>query len=175
VIQRLIDQFKLFIEEQSGWKLLWNDDGTDKPEEAAQLLFRGIVQYYCIANNIVIDREVEIGRGPVDIKFSNGYSVAASSNVPTASTLIFTACFGVFMAFVFYRAGESVIATIMAHLSLNIMTAMGGVRLSSFVFWTTLATIFSVAAIGASIAMSRSARGMVAVDRGQTAPSRPLG
>ena len=69
-----------------------------------------------------------------------------------------TACFGVFMAFVFYRAGESVIATILAHLSLNIMTAMGGVRLSSFVFWTTLATMFSVVAIWASIAMSRSVR-----------------
>jgi hypothetical protein len=74
VIQRLLDQFQLFIEEQGGWKLLWNDDETEKPEEAAQLLFRGIVQYYCQANNIVIDREVEIGRGPVDFKFSNGYS-----------------------------------------------------------------------------------------------------
>ena len=69
-----------------------------------------------------------------------------------------TACFGVFMAFVFYRAGESVMATILAHLSLNITTAMGGVRLSSVVFWTTLATMFSVVAILASIAMSRSAR-----------------
>ena len=94
---------------------------------------------------------------------------------PLASSLVFIACFGVFMAFVFYRAGESVIATIMAHLSLNIMTAMGGVRLSSFMFWTTLATIFSVVAVCASIAMSRSVRGMEAVDDGQTAPSRPLG
>jgi membrane protease YdiL (CAAX protease family) len=94
---------------------------------------------------------------------------------PLASTLVFTACFGVFMAFVFYRAGESVIATIVAHLSLNIMTAMGGVRLSSFVFWTTLATGFLVVAICVSIAMRRSGLGMVAVDRGQTTPSRPLG
>ncbi len=83
---------------------------------------------------------------------------------PLASTLIMTACFGVFMAFVFYRAGESVLATILAHLSLNIMTAMGGVRLSSFVFWTTLAAIFSVIAIFASIAMWRSVRGIVPVD-----------
>jgi hypothetical protein len=90
-----------------------------------------------------------------------------------ASTLVFTACFGVFLAFVFYQAGESVIATILAHLSLNIMTAMGGVRLSSFVFWNTLATIFSAVAICASIAMSQSARRMVAVDGGQTVPNRP--
>jgi membrane protease YdiL (CAAX protease family) len=94
---------------------------------------------------------------------------------PLASTLIMIACFGVFMAFVFYRAGESVIATILAHLSLNIMTAMGGVRLSSVVVWTTLATIFSVVAILASIAMSRSARVTVAVEHGQTTPSRPFG
>ena len=94
---------------------------------------------------------------------------------PLASTLMMTACFGVFMAFVFYRAGESVIATILAHLSLNIMTAMGGVRLSSVVFWTTLATIFSVVAIFASIAMSRSARVALAIEHGQTTPSRPLG
>ena len=92
---------------------------------------------------------------------------------PVASTLIMTACFGVFMAFVFYRAGESVIATILAHLSLNIMTALGGVRLSSVVFWTTLATIFSVVAILASIAMSRWARGTMTVEHGQTTPSRP--
>jgi membrane protease YdiL (CAAX protease family) len=94
---------------------------------------------------------------------------------PLAPTLIMTACFGVFMAFVFYRAGESVLATILAHLSLNIMTAMGGVRLSSFVFWATLATIFSLIAISASIAMRRSVRGIIPVERGQTTPTRPLG
>jgi membrane protease YdiL (CAAX protease family) len=94
---------------------------------------------------------------------------------PLASSLVFIASFGVFMAFVFCRAGESVIATILAHLSLNIMTAMGGVRLSSFVFWTTLATIFSVVATCVSIAMSRSVRGTVAADRGRTTPSRSLG
>jgi len=74
VIDRLVGQFKLYIEEQGGWGLLWNDDGTEKPEEAAQLLFRGIVQHYCQASNISLDREVELGRGPVDFKFSTGYS-----------------------------------------------------------------------------------------------------
>jgi hypothetical protein len=73
VINRVVAQFKLFIEQQGGWSLLWNDGSQDKPEEAAQLLFRGIVQHYCHANNIEIDREVELGRGPVDFKFSSGY------------------------------------------------------------------------------------------------------
>jgi hypothetical protein len=33
----------------------------------------GIARNYCRANNIVVDREVELGRGPVDFKFLNGY------------------------------------------------------------------------------------------------------
>ncbi len=74
VIERVMAEFRLYIEEQRGWKLLWNDDGTEKPEEAAQLVFLGIARSYCRANNIVVDREVELGRGPVDFKFSNGYA-----------------------------------------------------------------------------------------------------
>jgi hypothetical protein len=81
VIEHLILQYKLFIEEQGGWSLLWNERGADKPEDAAQLLFRGIAQNYCHANNIVIDREVELGRGPVDFKFSSGYAHRAHLEV----------------------------------------------------------------------------------------------
>jgi hypothetical protein len=74
VIDKVIQQYRLFIEEQGGWSLLWKDAGRDdKPESAAQLLFRGIAQSYCRANNVVLDAEVNLGRGPVDFKFSNGY------------------------------------------------------------------------------------------------------
>lgn len=73
VIELVIGKYKTYVEEQGGWKLLWNDDGTEKPEEAAQLLFKGIAKAYCEANNIVLDREVELGRGPIDFKFSNGF------------------------------------------------------------------------------------------------------
>jgi hypothetical protein len=77
VIDQLVAQFKLYVEQQGGWSLLWNDNGREKPEDAAQLLFKGIVHHYCRANNIVVDREVELGRGPVDFKFSNGYEQRA--------------------------------------------------------------------------------------------------
>lgn len=73
-IERVVSEFQLYIEEQRGWKLLWNDDGTEKLEEAAQLVFLGIARSYCRANDIVVDREVYLGRGSVDFKFSNGYS-----------------------------------------------------------------------------------------------------
>ncbi len=73
-IDLIISQFKLFVEDQGGWELLWERAGVkEKPEHAVQLLFRGIAQHYCKANNIVLDAEVNLGRGPVDFKFSNGY------------------------------------------------------------------------------------------------------
>jgi hypothetical protein len=72
VIDLIIEQFRLFIEEQRGWSLLW-DGAKDKPETAAQLIFYGLARNYCQANNIVIDPETDFGRGPVDFKFSNGY------------------------------------------------------------------------------------------------------
>jgi hypothetical protein len=81
VIALVIRQFRLFVEEQGGWELLWDSSGKDKPERAAQLLFRGIAQHYCKANNISLDAEVNLGRGPVDFKFSNGYSRRAHLEV----------------------------------------------------------------------------------------------
>ena len=72
-IESLIDQYQLFVEQQGGWKLLWNESKDPKNEEASQLLFKGIAAAHCRANDIVMDREVELGRGPVDFKFSSGY------------------------------------------------------------------------------------------------------
>ena len=80
VIEQIISQFRLFVEEQGGWWLLW--DGPDeKPERAPQLVFYGIARNYCKANNIVIDPETDLGRGPVDFKFSNGYEHRAHLEV----------------------------------------------------------------------------------------------
>lgn len=77
-IEKIIRKFSHFVEEQGGWRLLWNTNNVDeKPEDAAQLLFKGVAQSYCEANDIVIDREVELGRGSVDFKFSNGFEKRA--------------------------------------------------------------------------------------------------
>lgn len=72
VIEMVVEQFRLFVEEQRGWWLLW-DGLNEKPEAAPQLVFFGIARNYCKANNIVLDPETDLGRGPVDFKFSNGY------------------------------------------------------------------------------------------------------
>ena len=68
----ICDRFKHYVEENRGWELLWNDDGSAKSERAAQLLFLGIVKNYCQANDIDITPEAEVGRGPVDFKVSRG-------------------------------------------------------------------------------------------------------
>ena len=79
-IEKIIHAYQLFIEDQGGWYLLW-DGAKAKPEHAPQLLFRGIAQSYCKANDISLDSEVNLGRGPVDFKFSNGYSRRAHLEV----------------------------------------------------------------------------------------------
>lgn len=66
--------------------------------------------------------------------------------MPMISTLVSIALFGLFMAYVFHQTGGSVLATIVAHLSLNIASGFGGVQLSSIVFWRTLIVIFAVIA-----------------------------
>jgi hypothetical protein len=81
----VLEQFEQFIENNSGYKLLWDDRLTrSKSEEAAQLIFTGIVKHYCRANNIDLSRENNLGRGPVDFKFSNGYSNRALIEVKLA-------------------------------------------------------------------------------------------
>lgn len=70
-VGRMVDTFKHYIEHERGWPLLYNDDtGKPKREESVQLLFKGIVQHYCLANEVRIDREVYLGRGPVDFAFT---------------------------------------------------------------------------------------------------------
>lgn len=71
-IRQVNDSFRHFIEEQGGWRLLRNDDtGLPKRETSIQLLYKGVVQSYCKAHGVRLDREVELGRGPVDFVFSN--------------------------------------------------------------------------------------------------------
>lgn len=70
-IKKVNAKFKLFVEEKGGWRLLWNDDtNTPKKELAIQLLYKGVVESYCEANGVRLDREVELGRGPVDFIFT---------------------------------------------------------------------------------------------------------
>lgn len=81
-IRKIVAHFRLFVEDQGGWYLLWDSvKEKEKSEHAAQLLFRGVAQSYCKANDISLDPEVNLGRGPVDFKFSKGYQRRAHLEV----------------------------------------------------------------------------------------------
>ncbi|MDV7697920.1 hypothetical protein N6B72_13425 [Chryseobacterium soli] len=73
VVGDIINYFADYVENNSGYKLLWNDNKTAKKETAAQLMFVALAKSLCKANNIDLSRENNLGRGPVDFKFSQGY------------------------------------------------------------------------------------------------------
>lgn len=69
MVLRICEQFKSLVENNGLCALFYNEDGTTKHESAIQLVFYGIADSYCHANNIMIARESNSGRGPVDFKF----------------------------------------------------------------------------------------------------------
>lgn len=83
-VDDMIREFVNYVENNRGWQLLRNDNGTPRREEVAQDLFLGIVKHYCKANDIDISREPNIGRGPVDFKVSAGHDLRALLEVKLA-------------------------------------------------------------------------------------------
>ncbi len=69
LVVTICEKFKELVEYNGLNQLLYNKDGSLKHESAAQLLFYGVAESYCTSNNIMIARECDSGRGPVDFKF----------------------------------------------------------------------------------------------------------
>jgi hypothetical protein len=74
-VGELVLAYQKYIEDNSGWRLLWNDNGKPKSEEATQLTFLGIVKHYCAANEVSIAKESDLGRGPSDFTFAQGHTL----------------------------------------------------------------------------------------------------
>lgn len=73
VVIDIVAHFKNQIENNNLWELLWNND-RPKRERAAQLVFFAVADVFCKANGIDVSPETNMGGGPVDFKFSSGYS-----------------------------------------------------------------------------------------------------
>ena len=69
MVMAICDQFKKLVEDNGLSKLFYDRNKRVKHEEAMQLLFYGIAESYCVFNKIMIARESDAGRGPVDFKF----------------------------------------------------------------------------------------------------------
>lgn len=90
VVGSMVDAYQHFVEQNSGWRLLWDENGTRRRgEKTSQLLFLGVVKHYCRANDIDISPEPNIGRGPVDFKVSRGYHLRALLEVKLAKNTRF--------------------------------------------------------------------------------------
>jgi len=57
ITTKICKQFKSLIENNGLCKLLYNSDGTSKHESAAQLLFYGVADSYCDANDVDLTKE----------------------------------------------------------------------------------------------------------------------
>jgi hypothetical protein len=66
--------FKRLVEDNQLARLLYDKNRHKKHESAAQLLFFGVAQAYCEANDLDLSPESDAGRGPVDFKVSSGFS-----------------------------------------------------------------------------------------------------
>ena len=88
-IEQMVDAYRHYVDENSGWRLLWNDNDTHRSEKAVQLLFLGVVKHYCDANDIDVSPEANIGRGPVDFKLSRGAKLRRLLEVKLASNTKF--------------------------------------------------------------------------------------
>jgi membrane protease YdiL (CAAX protease family) len=71
---------------------------------------------------------------------------------PPVLFLLVIMCFGVFLALLFDRT-RSVLPTMLAHLSLNIVLGLGGAQITSRVFWWTLLAGMSLGATVSSLAL----------------------
>lgn len=84
-VKAIIRQFKRLIEDNGLSRLLYSDDGKQRPEKFSQLLFYSLADTYCKANNLDVSAEPNAGRGPVDFKISHGYDARATVELKLSS------------------------------------------------------------------------------------------
>lgn len=67
-----VSMFQHHVEKGNLWEELWIKD-QPKKERAAQLIYYALADCFCLANNVDISPEANMGGGPIDFKFSRGY------------------------------------------------------------------------------------------------------
>jgi hypothetical protein len=74
VVRTICQRFKELVESNRLYKVLYNDNGSPRPEKIAQLTFFVVADAYCSAGNLDLTPESNAGMGPVDFKMSAGYT-----------------------------------------------------------------------------------------------------
>lgn len=73
VVKKICYHFGSLIENNGWFEYLYDETGHQKKERAPQLLFYGVAEAYCEANNLGLDRETNAGIGSLDFKLSKGF------------------------------------------------------------------------------------------------------
>jgi hypothetical protein len=81
VVKQICEQYASLIENNGWFEYLYDNFGKLKPERASQLLFYGIAEVYCIANNLDLNRETNAGVGSLDFKLSKGFNAKVNVEV----------------------------------------------------------------------------------------------
>lgn len=88
IVKDIVEQFRRNIEFNGLNEHLYTKEGfkyIPRHERFAQRLFYAIADTYCNANNLDISREPNAGSGPVDFKFSSGYSARVLVEIKLSS------------------------------------------------------------------------------------------
>ncbi|OHV18061.1 hypothetical protein BK022_01725 [Methylorubrum extorquens] len=73
LVHDTIGVFKRHVEHGNLWEELWIG-AKPKRERASQLIYYAIADSFCKANEVDISPEANMGGGPIDFKFSRGYT-----------------------------------------------------------------------------------------------------
>lgn len=73
IVREICLQFASLIQNNGWFEYLYVNGHKLKPERAPQLLFYGIADTYCKANDLDLSREPNAGVGALDFKISKGY------------------------------------------------------------------------------------------------------
>ncbi|GAA3253187.1 hypothetical protein ACFO1B_44835 [Dactylosporangium siamense] len=89
-VRTIVGRVRHWAEKQGGWRVFWTDaphlvelrdgekvyrGGQAVLETNMQLLLMGMVDAYCESAGVLVDREVETGRGPVDFAFTGDHRI----------------------------------------------------------------------------------------------------
>jgi hypothetical protein len=85
VVESICEQFTILVEDNGLFKIFYDDARNLRHERFAQLLFYGVADSYCKANDLDLSREPNAGRGPVDFKLSRGYGARVNVEVKYSS------------------------------------------------------------------------------------------
>lgn len=85
LVTTICHHFRQLVESNGLNRLFYDDSGELRREAFAQLLFFGVADAYCQANDLDLSREPNAGRGPVDFKVSRGYKARVTVEVKYSS------------------------------------------------------------------------------------------